>query len=199
MTADIPNTWEGIYAYAKASGAKYPELVAAQWALESSYGKHLAGQNNFFGLKGKNGTMSQTQEWVNGNWVTIKDGFLDFPSRAACVDYLIKLWYLDYKTYKGVNNAASSEAAAKMLKSEGYATDPGYVEKLVRLMREKSIPSEVTPEATPVPKRRPIKLTAAAQYYRAESHQIAAWDFLEDLLTEEQLDEFAVLYRSSAK
>lgn len=185
---DIPNTWEGIHAYAKEAGAKYPELVAAQWALESGYGKHLAGKNNFFGLKGKGGTMSQTQEWVNGNWVTIRDGFLDFPSRRACVDYLIKLWYLDYKSYKGVNNAASPEAAAKMLKSEGYATDPGYVDKLIRIMREQGVISGA--------KRRPIKLTAAAQYYRAESHQIAAWNFLEDLLTTEQLDEFAIIYRS---
>ena len=190
---DIPNTWEGIYAYARESGARYPELVAAQWALESGYGKHLAGKNNFFGLKGTGGTMSQTQEWVNGNWVTIKDSFLDFPSRATCVDYLIKLWYFDYKNYKGVNNAASSEAAAQMLKSEGYATDPGYVEKLIRIMREKNVSSGATAKA----KRRPIKLTDAALFYQAESHQIIAWNFVEDCLTEEQLDEFAAIYRAS--
>lgn len=185
---DIPNTWEGFCTYAKEAGAKYPELVAAQWALESGYGKHLAGKNNFFGLKGKGGTMSQTQEWVNGNWVTIRDGFLDFPTRAACVDYLIKLWYLDYKSYKGVNNASSPEAAAHMLKSEGYATDPGYVEKLIRIMREQG--------AIPGAKRRPIKLSSAAKYYKGLSHQLAAWNHLEDLLTSEQLAEFADLYRA---
>lgn len=185
---DIPNTWEGFYTYAKEAGAKYPELVAAQWALESGYGKHLAGKNNFFGLKGKGGTMSQTQEWVNGNWVTIKDGFLDFPTRAACVDYLIKLWYLDYKSYKGVNNASSPEAAAHMLKSEGYATDPRYVEKLIRIMREQGAISGA--------KRRPIKLSSAAKYYKGLSHQLAAWNHLEDLLTSEQLAEFADLYRA---
>ena len=185
---DIPNTWEGFYTYAKKAGAKYPELVAAQWALESGYGKHLAGKNNFFGLKGKGGTMSQTQEWVNGNWVTIRDGFLDFPTRAACVDYLIKLWYLDYKSYKGVNNASSPEAAAHMLKSEGYATDPGYVEKLIRIMRDQGAISGA--------KRRPIKLSSAAKYYKGLSHQLAAWNHLEDLLTSEQLAEFADLYRA---
>lgn len=185
---DIPNTWEGFYTYAKEAGAKYPELVAAQWALESGYGKHLAGKNNFFGLKGKGGTMSQTQEWVNGNWVTIRDGFLDFPTRAACVDYLIKLWYLDYKTYKGVNNASSPEAAAHMLKSEGYATDPGYVEKLIRIMRDQGAISGA--------KRRPIKLSSAAKYYKGLSHQLAAWNHLEDILTSEQLAEFADLYRA---
>ena len=185
---DIPNTWEGFYTYAKEAGAKYPELVAAQWALESGYGKHLAGKNNFFGLKGKGGTMSQTQEWVNGNWVTIRDGFLDFPTRAACVDYLIKLWYLDYKSYKGVNNASSPEAAAHMLKSEGYATDPGYVEKLIRIMRDQGAISGA--------KRRPIKLSSAAKYYKGLSHQLAAWNHLEDILTSEQLAEFADLYRA---
>ena len=185
---DIPNTWEGFYTYAKEAGAKYPELVAAQWSLESGYGKHLAGKNNFFGLKGKGGTMSQTQEWVNGNWVTIRDGFLDFPTRAACVDYLIKLWYLDYKTYKGVNNASSPEAAAHMLKSEGYATDPGYVEKLIRIMRDQGAISGA--------KRRPIKLSSAAKYYKGLSHQLAAWNHLEDILTSEQLAEFADLYRA---
>ena len=29
------NTWDGVYESAKAAGAKYPECVAAQWALES--------------------------------------------------------------------------------------------------------------------------------------------------------------------
>ena len=35
---DVPNTWEGVETTAKTSGAKYPELVAAQWALESGWG-----------------------------------------------------------------------------------------------------------------------------------------------------------------
>jgi hypothetical protein len=38
-TAPLPqqftNTWDGIEAAAKAAGAKFPEVVAAQWALES--------------------------------------------------------------------------------------------------------------------------------------------------------------------
>ena len=34
------------------AGAKYPHLVAAQWALESGFGKHQSGKNNFLGIKG---------------------------------------------------------------------------------------------------------------------------------------------------
>ena len=32
------------------AGAKYPQLVAAQWALESAWGEHTSGENNFFGI-----------------------------------------------------------------------------------------------------------------------------------------------------
>jgi hypothetical protein len=54
------------------AGAKYPELVAAQWFLESSAGKLVSGRNNFFGLKGE-GSLSTTQEFINGCWITIRD------------------------------------------------------------------------------------------------------------------------------
>ena len=69
------NDWDGVTAAAKVSGAKYPELVAAQWALESSWGKHVSGKNNYFGLKGS-GTNQSTQEFIDGNWITITDGLI---------------------------------------------------------------------------------------------------------------------------
>ena len=34
-----PNTWEGLEQAAKDAGAKHTALVAAQWALESGFGK----------------------------------------------------------------------------------------------------------------------------------------------------------------
>jgi hypothetical protein len=36
----VANSWEGVSLHAKRVGAKFPELVAAQWALESGFGKH---------------------------------------------------------------------------------------------------------------------------------------------------------------
>ena len=41
-----------------------------------------------------------------------------------------------------------------------------------------------------------INLNNAAKYYKAESHQIAAWNFLESQLSDELLDEFADIYRA---
>jgi len=129
------NTWAGVKAAAKDAGAKYPEVVAAQWALESGYGKHTSGKNNYFGLKGS-GTERETKEFINGQWITIRAGFIDFPDLKTCVSYLVDRWYRDYKTFKGVNRAVSREDCARLLQKEGYATDPSYPEKLIRLMTE---------------------------------------------------------------
>ena len=130
---NFPNTWEGVLEAARVAGAKFPELVAAQWALESGYGKIVSGRNNFFGLKGT-GTSTKTQEFINNQWITITDSFIDFPDLLSCVIYLVDHWYKDYKQYKGCNNAVNREEAAKWLVKEGYATDPNYAGKLIALM-----------------------------------------------------------------
>jgi hypothetical protein len=150
----MSTTWEIIEALAKKHGAKYPQLVAAQWALESGWGKSLSGKNNFFGIKGTV-TKHQTQEWVGGKFITITDEFQDFTSPEECVKYLVDRWYKDFKSYKGVNNAPSVEEAAKELVKQKYATDPAYPEKLIGILKKR--PSSNTPSRTAMigPKRTP--------------------------------------------
>ena len=131
--ATYENKWDGIFNAAKAAGAKFPEVVAAQWALESGWGEDLSAQHNYFGLKG-GGTSTATREFLDGQWVTVSDGFIDFPSIAACVEYLVSRWHKDYKQHKGVNRAKDRNECARLLKSEGYATDPEYADKLIAIM-----------------------------------------------------------------
>lgn len=132
-----PN-WKAVEAVAKDKGARWPQVVAAQWALESGWGKHTSGKNNFFGIKGTPGTARETKEFLNGKWVTITDTFKDYPSPEACIEDLIRLWYKDYRGYKGVNMASSWEECCHLLRKEGYATDPDYPQKLIRLIKEHS-------------------------------------------------------------
>jgi hypothetical protein len=132
---DYPNTWDGVKAAAQACGAKFPELVAAQWQLESSAGAAPSGRFNYWGIKGS-GSQHVTQEEVDGHMVTITAGFIDFPSLKAGVNYLVSRWYLDYKGYKGVNHCNSAVEAAYDLKRQGYATDSQYPQKLIRIMQE---------------------------------------------------------------
>ena len=119
----MTTSWKSIEELALKSGAKYPQLVAAQWALESGWGKHQSGENNFFGIKGK-GTVVTTTEFINGVETVVKAEFKDFSSAQECVQWLVDRWYKDYKQYKGVNNETTAEAAAKKLVEYGYATDP---------------------------------------------------------------------------
>ena len=135
--AVIDNSWEGIYEAARIAGAKFPECVAAQWALESAWGKCTSGKNNYFGIKGS-GTKKETWEDYGNGSVTVVAEFKDFDTIQDCINDLVSKWYLDYKGYKGVNRAETRDECARLLKAEGYATDPQYPEKLINLMNSYS-------------------------------------------------------------
>lgn len=138
LKINFENTWEGVLAAASQAGARYPECVAAQWAIESSWGSHVSGANNFFGLKGKGGSVVETQEFINNEWLNIHDGFIDFPSLYSCVEYLVTRWYKDFEQFKGVNRAPNRNKCAQLLQEEGYATDPKYADKLQQVMDRES-------------------------------------------------------------
>jgi hypothetical protein len=139
------NAWDGVLAAARYAGAKFPDVAAAQWALESGWGEHTSGKHNYFGLKGS-GTAATTREFLGGQWVTITDTFIDFPSLAACVEYLVSRWYQDYQQHHGVNRAMTRDECAQLLVSEGYATDPEYASKLISIMDRAAVKSKPAEE-----------------------------------------------------
>jgi len=134
--------WKALTSLGQRAGAKYPQLVAAQFALESAWGTALSAKNNFFGIKAtanEDATTSATSEVYGGQTVNIEARFKNFDTPFDAVNHLVTQWYKDYKGYKGVNNASDKFAAAQMLKSEGYATDPIYANSLSRLMNEYNV------------------------------------------------------------
>ena len=147
VTGTDAEKYKQFYEMAEKSGAKFPELVAAQFALESAYGSAISGTHNYFGMKAtgsESGTMKGTQEVYGGQTVNTTAKFKNYSSAQSSVDELVNRWYKNYKGYKGVNNASSAADAADMLRSEGYATDPIYSQKLKRIMRQNA--SVVKPE-----------------------------------------------------
>jgi len=121
---------------AKKQGVKNPEVIAklgtAQSALETGYGKHTAGGNNYFGIKarpGEGGSGVATQEFINGKMVTVNDKFRKYGSmQESATDYVKFLQ--ENKRYKGVLGAGSLEEAISAQSQTGYATDPLYGSKL---------------------------------------------------------------------
>ena len=137
-----------IYEMAIKAGAKFPEAVVAQFQLETGAGESNIGTNNFFNLKAVEG-MDSTEAVVHeyekdGKKYQEKANFINFKTAQDAVDYLVKLWYKDYKGYTGVEtNAESAEDVARNLEKEGFATDkdevtgkPVYADKLIEVLSE---------------------------------------------------------------
>lgn len=136
----LPNTWDGVKEAARLAGAKYPEVVAAQWALESAWGKTVSGKHNYFGIKSSKdgeGTLVRTTEYVAGMEIHVDAWFKNFSSLQECVSDLVNKWYKDYKGYKGVNRAGSINETCQLLVKEGYATDPAYATKLLNIIKSR--------------------------------------------------------------
>ena len=138
---DVENSWGGVLAAAQKAGARFPEVVAAQWALESAWGAHTTGENNYFGIKAASGepySLCTTWEEVDGKALTIKDKFKDFDSLQDCVNQLVEQWYLDYRGFSGVNRATSVGECCNLLVQESYATDSQYAAKLMRIINQQT-------------------------------------------------------------
>ena len=139
VTGTDAEKYKQFYDMAQKAGAKYPELVAAQFALESGYGSAISGSNNYFGLKAtdsESGAMKGTTEFTGGVEGATTAKFMNFGSAQESVNTLVNRWYKDYGNYKGVNRASSAQDAAKQLQQQGYATDPNYASKLKRIMKQ---------------------------------------------------------------
>ena len=152
---------------AAAAGDKFPELTAAQAAIESGYGTAKSGKNNVFGEKGT-GTTKRTREVVNGKDVYVNAAFRDFDSEEDSTKNRVKKWSYKYGDAKDLESAArnlqlprGARIPGTNQKSHGvYATDPNYVSTLTRIAREqggsgKSGSASSTPTPTPIaPKAR---------------------------------------------
>ena len=130
-----------IYDMAVKAGAKFPEAVVAQYQLETTAGKDNVGTNNFFNLKAVEGmdyTEKVVDEYeVDGKKYQEKAKFINFDSAQDSIDYLVKLWYKNYKEYTGVETGSENAGeVAEKLQAETFATDPNYADKLKRILKE---------------------------------------------------------------
>lgn len=124
-------------------------LIVGQAALESGWGQreilHADGSTTFnvFGIKaGSNwkGRVAEitTTEYIDGQPQKVKAKFRAYGSYdEACADYARLL--TSNPRYAGVVSAASAEEAAHGLQRAGYATDPAYGHKLVKIMKKVAV------------------------------------------------------------
>lgn len=134
--------------YAVELGKEYgvlPSITIAQAILESDWGtSSLASQyNNYFGIKGNdpsNTKVLQTKEYTNGQWITINGRFRVYSDfRESMRDHtklLVNGTTWNPQQYKQVLQSKDYIEAAVALQSDGYATDPGYTTKIIRIIQK---------------------------------------------------------------
>ena len=119
-----------------------PSITIAQAILESGWGKSRIG-NNIFGIKvgsnwkGKTRT-AQTSEYINGKWVSTTATFRDYDSVAESIMDHAELVGTASR-YEAVRNAKDYKEAARALQEAGYATDPGYAQKLINIIEQNNL------------------------------------------------------------
>ena len=130
---------------AKKSGIPH-HLIIAQAALESGWGNKeivtASGKpsHNLFGIKATadwhgESTEIVTTEYINGVKKKVKAAFRVYPSySAALADYASLLSH--NPRYKSVTQSLSPENAAHALQKNGYATDPAYANKLIKIINQ---------------------------------------------------------------
>ena len=122
-----------------------PSITAAQAILESGWGSSelaKAPNNNLFGIKDSedwNGEIVTvpTQEYVNGDYITVNAAFRKYASwNDSVVDHAKFFTSTEWRknNYRKVVNETDYRIAAQELKNAGYATDPSYPGKLISLI-----------------------------------------------------------------
>lgn len=104
----------------------FAKSLVAQDALETGWGEHLSGKNNYGGIKGKSTSLRSTREWNGKSMERVKSYFRDFNSLEDYVKYKVGL--LNSSRYRALTGRV--EDFAKKVKAGGYATDPNYVKKI---------------------------------------------------------------------
>lgn len=114
----------------------FASVTLAQFILESDWGRHAAGRNNYFGIKATAEQIAAgqyTNIWTHevrpsGQAYKVQQKFANYPTLEAGFEAHAEL--LTSAHYKLAKTAQTPEEYCTALQTCGYATDPKYAEKL---------------------------------------------------------------------
>jgi flagellar protein FlgJ len=129
-----------------------PDVLIAQVALETGWGKHVihdrAGDNSFNLFNIKAGSQWQgekvnvnTLEYRNGIAAQEKSDFRKYNDYAESFSDYVRLIKNNPRYEQVLATGTNSSAYAEALQSAGYATDPHYAKKIKSLLNSDAIKS----------------------------------------------------------
>jgi hypothetical protein len=118
-----------VVALGNASGFKFPQVMAAMWALESGWGKYTSGKNNVFNIKARpgQGTMKNGSYWR------------DYASPLESAKDFLNLM-TDPRYAPGLSKAKTPRQAIEAIAAGGYAGgEAAYPSKIIRVMQQMGV------------------------------------------------------------
>jgi peptidoglycan hydrolase FlgJ len=117
--------------------------LIAQAALETGWGQHMATQQhggsgfNLFGVKAQGGwsgasQSAQTSEYQNGQWSSGQASFRSYKSIGESFDDYVSVLKSNPR-YADALRSGDVHGFARGLQKAGYATDPHYAQKLLKV------------------------------------------------------------------
>lgn len=136
-------------------------VTLAQAILESDWGRSALATlaNNLFGIKSFGAPGSAGEVWMNtweataGGNVTISQPFRAYNNAGESIkDHGLYLAQ-NARYQKAMQHADDPDAFAELIHKAGYATDPAYASKLIRIMKKFNLYAFDVPKVTPPPAR----------------------------------------------
>jgi len=137
----VRKLWSMAKTAANYIGAK-PEVLIAQAALETNWGKNILGRggasHNLFNIKAdtdwdKKVTVVNAIEYKNGILVKENAKFKNYDSYIESFMDYINLLKGNVRYNDALNKASDPEQFVRALHNAGYATDPKYGEKILKI------------------------------------------------------------------
>jgi hypothetical protein len=123
------NGYTDVVSLGSASGFKFPQVMAAMWALESGWGKYTSGKNNVFNIKARPGQGSLK----NGSY------WRDYASPLESAKDFINLM-TDPRYAPGIAKAKTPRQAIEAIAAGGYAGgEAAYPSKIIRVMQQMGV------------------------------------------------------------
>ena len=127
-----------------------PEALLAQAALETGWGRHVmrehdgASSHNLFGIKADsrwNGSSVavRTLEYSDGVAFKTRDSFRSYGSFAESFDDYVAFLRGNPRYRDALQQTADPKAFFESLQAAGYATDPRYAEKILKVLDNAAI------------------------------------------------------------
>lgn len=121
-------------------GYRYVSPVIGQCILESGWGEtELAKHHNYFGMKtggkwtGATVTMQTSEELKNGKIVKVNAVFRSYPDMESGIRGYYD--FINTPRYQNLKDSVSPLDYIQKIKSDGYATDSRYVDKVYRIIQ----------------------------------------------------------------